>query len=83
MKLIKEIFEPICPEKFTEFLDMLKATQTDFDELADWEDLTNLNRNTAILQFSLVTGMKVNEVKAAVDMPCHRRREIQSQFNYL
>lgn len=63
---IKSIFEPISPDNFPEFITLLEGTQPDFDEMTDWDDLSDRDQAGIILQFSIVAGMRVSEVMELV-----------------
>ncbi len=60
---IKSLFESLTTdETMIEFIDILESTQPDFDEETDWDELSDRDQAGTILQFAIISGMKVSDV---------------------
>jgi hypothetical protein len=54
---IKDIFQPLCPFKYQEFVDCLY-----FDENIDWNSLSPLEHSEVIVHFLLISEVSVSDI---------------------
>lgn len=65
---IKDLFQPISPEKFDEFVLLLESTQPDFDEETEWDGLSKIEQSGIILQFSIISEIGIIELTKQISL---------------
>jgi len=63
---IKELFQPISPDDFKSFADMIAVFQPEFSELTEWNEIKQVDQVGIVLQFSFVTGISIGEITARI-----------------